>query len=110
MMVSVLHGSSIGGGFLLGLAADHRVATTNAVFRLGVAPYGLSPVVMATRALPMLFGSRLSTRMYVEDISADILFAVRSGIVNRSLPDAPAARNIASFNTVVGHQVDSSSS
>ena len=68
LTVSVLHGSSIGGGFLLGLAADHRVATNNAVFRLGVAPYGLSPVLMATRVLPMLFGSRLSKRMYVEDM------------------------------------------
>ena len=69
MSVSVLHGSLIGGGLLLGVTADHRVATKNAVFRLGVAPYGLSPVVMATKILPMLLGGRLSTRMYVEDIS-----------------------------------------
>ena len=61
LSVSVLHGSSIGGGLLLGLSADHRVSTTGAVFRLGVAPYGLSPVVMATRVLPMLLGSRFST-------------------------------------------------
>ena len=95
MTVSVLHGSSIGGGFLLGLAADNRVATANAVFRLGVAPYGLSPVVMATRALPMLLGSRLSARIYVEDMSVGTKFAVRSGIVDRSLPDIRAAREYA---------------
>ena len=69
LSVSVLHGSSIGGGLLLGLTADHRVSTTGAVFRLGVAPYGLSPVVMATGVLPVILGSHLSTRMYVEDMS-----------------------------------------
>lgn len=88
----MLHGSSIGGGFLLGLAADHCVATKNAVFRLGVAPYGLSPVVMATNVLPKLLGSRLSTRMYVEDISVGTLFAVRSKIIDCSLPDIRVAR------------------
>lgn len=71
LTTSVLHGSSIGGGLLLGLTADHRVTTLNAVFRLGVAPYGLSPVVMATTVLPMLLGTRFSTRMYVEDLSAN---------------------------------------
>ena len=35
---SVLQGSSIGGGLLLGLATDHRIATHSAIFRLGVAP------------------------------------------------------------------------
>ena len=58
---TVLHGSSIGGGLLLGLTADHRVATENATFRLGVAPYGLSPVVMATQVLPMLVGRSYAT-------------------------------------------------
>ena len=54
--ISVLHGSSIGGGLLLGLASDHRLATSSATFRLSVAPYGLSPVVMATVVLPQLSG------------------------------------------------------
>lgn len=61
LSISLLHGSSIGGGLVLGLAADHRVVTQDAVFRLGVVTYGLSPIVMATRALPALFGSRFST-------------------------------------------------
>ncbi|EGB04273.1 hypothetical protein AURANDRAFT_67305 [Aureococcus anophagefferens] len=49
-------GSSIGGGLLLALATDYRVATRSAIFRLGVAPYGLSPVVMATTVLPEIVG------------------------------------------------------
>ena len=59
--ISVLQGSSIGGGLLLGLATDHRIATRSATFRLGVAPYGLSPVVMATAVLPGLVGHSLSS-------------------------------------------------
>ena len=89
---SVLHGSSIGGGLLLGLAADHRVATRNATFRLGVAPYGLSPVVMATRVLPLLVGGAYSTRMYVEDLRVDREYAIESGIVEYLLPDLWIAR------------------
>ena len=92
LSISVLHGSSIGGGLLLGLAADYRAATRNAVFRLGVAPHGLSPVVMATKVLPMLLGSRLSTRMYADDTTLGTEFAVRSGVVSQSLPDRQNAR------------------
>ena len=58
--ISVFHGSSIGGGLLLGLACDHRLATASAVFRLGVAPYGLSPVLMATTVLPDLVGQNFA--------------------------------------------------
>ena len=98
----MLHGSSIGGGLLLGLAADHRVATRNATFVLGVAPYGLSPVVMATRVLPMLLGSRFSTRMYIEDVSVDSHCAMGSNIVHHSLNDPRKAREYASFRVVAG--------
>ena len=95
MSISVLHGASVGGGLLLGLAADYRVATTSATFRLGVAPYGLSPVVMATKVLPALFGLSFSTRMYAEDISIDTECAVASGLVGAVLPHAQAARRLA---------------
>ena len=89
---SVLHGSSIGGGLLLGLAADHRVATKNASFRLGVAPYGLSPVVMATKVLPQLVGGSCATRMYIEDLTVDTELATGSGIADHVLPNSQSAR------------------
>ena len=38
---TVCHGTSVGGGFLLGIAADLRVSTVSARFRLGVSPHGL---------------------------------------------------------------------
>ncbi|EGB04285.1 hypothetical protein AURANDRAFT_67324 [Aureococcus anophagefferens] len=82
LSISVLQGSSIGGGLLLGLATDHRIATRSATFRLGVAPYGLSPVVMATAVLPKLVGHNVATRMYVEDLSLDAQDAMASGIVS----------------------------
>jgi enoyl-CoA hydratase/carnithine racemase len=66
---------------LLGLATDHHIATRSATFRLGVAPYGLSPVVMATAVLPKLVGHSLATRMYMEDLSLHARDAVASGIV-----------------------------
>ena len=105
LSVSVLHGSSIGGGLLLGLVADHRAATSSAVFRLGVASYGLSPVVMATKVLPMLFGSRFSTRTYVEDLIVDVRCAVASNVVCRSFSNVRAARQHALFCAVIGRPV-----
>ena len=92
---SVLHGSSIGGGLLLGLTADCRVATENATFRLGVAPYGLSPVVMATEVLPVLVGQSYSTRMYVEDVMLDAREAVGAGVSSHVRPDSETARHFA---------------
>ena len=84
---SVLHGSSIGGGLLLGLTADRRVATGRATFRLGVAPYGLSPIVMATQVLPALVGRAFSSRMYAEDLSVDRQCVVELGIADHLHPD-----------------------
>lgn len=58
--VSLLQGASVGGGLILGLAADLRMATRSASFRLGVAPHSLSPVMMATGVLPNLVGYHFS--------------------------------------------------
>jgi enoyl-CoA hydratase/carnithine racemase len=77
---------------LLGLATDHHIATRSAIFRLGVAPYGLSPVVMATAVLPKLVGHRLAMRMYVEDLSLDAHYAMVSGIVNGVSPSSDHGR------------------
>ena len=85
------------------------MATTDAALRLGVAPYGLSPVVMATRVLPMLLGSRFSTRSYVEDITLDARCAVAAKVVCRSLPHPQAAREYASLCVAVGRRLRSTS-
>ena len=95
---TVLHGSSIGGGLLLGLTADHRVATKDATFRLGVAPYGLSPIVMATQVLPMPVGHSYATRMYVEDLSINGGHGLWSGISSHLLPDTWTARRFANLS------------
>ena len=68
---SVLHGASIGGGLLLGLAADRRVCTPRAVLRLGVAPHGLSPIVRATDAIPRTVGYGVAAQMYLADHELD---------------------------------------
>lgn len=94
--ISMLHGSSIGGGLLLGLATEYRLATPSSIFRLGVAPYGLSPVVMATAILPKLVGQSLSARMYVEDLQLDAHNAMESGIVSSLSPSIHRARTHAS--------------
>ena len=68
--------------------ADHRVATASSTFRLGVAPYGLSPVVMATEILPSLVGENLSTRMYIDDLSMTAPHAIASGILDGVISDS----------------------
>ena len=72
----------------LGLASDHRLATASATFRLGVAPYGLSPVLMATTVLPCFAGQRVATEMYVNDLSMDALYMTASGLVDDILVDS----------------------
>lgn len=105
--ISVLHGSSIGGGLLLGLTADHRVATDHATFRLGVAPYGLSPIVMATQVLPALTGQPFSNRMYAEDLSIDRHYAARLGIADHLFADTQAARRFARSSARAASQASS---
>ena len=99
---SVLHGSSIGGGLLLGLAADHRVATKHAAFRLGVAPYGLSPVVMATKVLQLLVGGSYATRMYVEDLMVDSKLATESDVAHYLFTDSRTARSFVETSARAG--------
>ena len=90
--MSVLHGASIGGGLMLGLVGDRRVCTGGAVFRLGVAPHGLSPIVLATRELPRLTGSGVAAQMYLEDARLDAREALVSGLAHRVSCDVGAAR------------------
>jgi enoyl-CoA hydratase/carnithine racemase len=92
---SVLHGASIGGGLLLGLAADRRVCTPRAVLRLGVAPHGLSPIVRATDAVPRTVGFGVAAQMYLADHELDAQQALASGCVHRISSDAAAARRFA---------------
>ncbi|EGB10597.1 hypothetical protein AURANDRAFT_14410, partial [Aureococcus anophagefferens] len=80
---TVCHGTSVGGGFLLGIAADLRVSTVSARFRLGVSPHGLTPVLSATVILPEMIGGSLAVRLYVEDALLDAEAARGSGIVHR---------------------------
>ena len=87
LSISVLHGSSIGGGLLLAMMADYRVATASADFRLGVAPYNLSPVLMATEILPYLVGQNLSIRMYIDDLTVVAQRAAASGLVANVISD-----------------------
>lgn len=101
---TVLHGASIGGGLLLGLAADRRVCTPRAVFRLGVAPHGLSPIVLATDVLPRMIGYGLAAQMYLADHEMDANQASRSGFVHQLSPDAESARVLARFDASLGSQ------
>ena len=100
---AVLQGTSIGGGLLLGLAADHRVSTINASFRLGVAPYGLSPVLMATAVLPLIVGSSFATQLYLEDTRVTAGEALAAGGTHRVLADISSARRYAQSQRNPGH-------
>lgn len=51
VVVAVIHGRAIGAGFQLALAADLRVATTDASFRMAEASLGLVPDLGGTREL-----------------------------------------------------------
>ena len=98
----------MGGGLLLGLASDHLLATESATFRLGVAPHGLSPVVMATVVLPQLMGRAFASRMYMDDFSMDVKHATATGLVDGVALDSQAARALACAAAGAGTPVNAS--
>ena len=93
---------------LLGLASDYHLATAFATFRLGVAPHGLSPVVMATVVLPRLVGRAFALRMYMDDFSSDVKHATAMGLVDGVSLDSQAARALASAAAEAGTPVNTS--
>jgi enoyl-CoA hydratase len=98
-VVAAVNGPAAGGGFALALAADLRVASTDAVFVVANVKIGLSGGEMGlSYFLPRLVGSGRAAELLLTGRTLDALEAERWGIVNRVVAGSetiPAAVDLA---------------
>ena len=85
LVVAVLHGHVLGAGLLVGLAADLRICSTDAVLGLLAARYGLFPA-LGTFRLPRLIGLGPARRLILSGETVDPAEAHRLGLVDHLVP------------------------
>ncbi|WP_420860662.1 enoyl-CoA hydratase-related protein [Algirhabdus cladophorae] len=82
-VVAALHGSALGAGFEVALAAHGRIATAECLLRLPEIKLGLLPVAGATQRLPRLCGSEFALRMLLQGNAVRAGDAQKRGIIER---------------------------
>jgi 2-(1,2-epoxy-1,2-dihydrophenyl)acetyl-CoA isomerase len=85
-VIAAVNGPAAGGGMNLALAADMRIASSQATFAESFAKVGLYPDFGGTYFLPRIVGPALAAELFytAETVSAED--ALRLGIVNRVFP------------------------
>jgi enoyl-CoA hydratase/carnithine racemase len=87
-VVAAIQGAATGAGLELALAADVRIASEGARFRLPDVGQSALPVAGGTQRLLRLVGRALATRMLLLGDELDAAEAYRAGLVSRVLPES----------------------
>jgi enoyl-CoA hydratase/carnithine racemase len=87
-VVAAIQGAATGSGLELALAADIRIASEAARFRLPEVAQSALPVAGGTQRLRRLVGRSLATRMLLLGDEVDAAEAYRAGLVSRVVPDS----------------------
>jgi len=92
VIVTVVNGAAVGGGFALALAGDLRYATPDARFRIGYGRAGLTVDGGISWRLPRLIGLAQAQRLIIEDPDVGPEEALALGLVHDIFPasDLPA--------------------
>ncbi|SNQ47669.1 putative enoyl-CoA hydratase echA12 [Frankia canadensis] len=86
-MIAAVRGPAIGGGFSLALAADIRVAASDALFQAAFVRIGMSGADLgASWLLPRIVGRGLAGELLYTARAVDATEAVRIGLANRVVP------------------------
>jgi enoyl-CoA hydratase len=96
-LIAAIHGMCLGGGMMLTLAADYRLAGTDVRIGLGAVRHGILPG-SAPELLPAIVGTACARRLCLFGEYLDADEAARLGLVDRVVaPDAlqAAARELA---------------
>jgi enoyl-CoA hydratase len=96
-LIVAIHGHCLGGGLMLTLAADYRLASTDARLGLGALRHGILPG-SAPELLPAIVGAACARRLCLFGEHVDADEALRIGLVDRVVPPAAlegAARELA---------------
>lgn len=81
--LAAVHGKLIGGGVALALATNWRVCPRDTTFNFGNLPRGVNPILMFSRALPLLVGRRAAFQIYIEDAAISSEMLLESGLVSK---------------------------
>lgn len=87
-VVASVHGAVLGGGFLLALMCDHRIAHTTARFGFPEVNLGLLPTFAGTQILPRLVGPVQAAKLIVSGQTIDAAGARALGLVDALTEEA----------------------
>ena len=82
-VIAAINGWAVGAGMALMLAADLRLASDRAQFRLGFSRLGLSPDMASAWMLPRLIGLASSLELMLTDRTLSAADAMTLGVVHR---------------------------
>ena len=82
-VIAVLHGTALGGGFEIALAAHYRIANGQAMLGLPEVNLGLLPGAGGTQRLPRLIGAKAALRMMLTGMPIRASEAAGLGLVDR---------------------------
>jgi enoyl-CoA hydratase/carnithine racemase len=88
LVVAQVHGTAIGAGFQLALAADVRIVAQDCAMALKEVQYGLIPDLGATATLPRLIGTQMSLDLILTGRSITGEEAQTLGIAQAAVPEA----------------------
>ncbi|MEP9352680.1 enoyl-CoA hydratase/isomerase family protein [Xanthobacter sp. KR7-65] len=94
-VIAALHGSALGGGFEVALAARYRVALASARVGLPETRLGLIPGAGGTQRLPRLVGVAPAAQMILSGAPVDAPRALAMGLIDRIVGDDLLAGAIA---------------
>jgi len=96
-IISVIHGSCFGGGLIVALACDYRIATSDARFAMPEIGLGLLPTFGGTQNLPRLVGTENAARMILQLEILDAETALQQKLVDRVTEGQSAAEVVSVF-------------
>ncbi len=96
-VIAALHGTALGGGFEIALAAHYRIAAPSATLGLPEIKLGLIPGGGGTQRLPRLVGVEKALDMILTGASLSAQDALACGAVDALAGDGPLAAEAANF-------------
>lgn len=82
-VIAAIHGTALGGGFELALAAHYRIALTGAKFGFPEITLGLVPTAGGSQRLPRIVGARGALDLLVSGAPIDTTRAQAMGLVDK---------------------------
>jgi len=85
-VIAMIHGYCIGGGMMVAMDADIRIAADDAVFSIPAGPLGAGYPMAGARRLVTLVGAAHASMLMFTGERIDAKVAERLGLVNRTIP------------------------